>query len=79
MHIWCGGHFTSIYACGVWEKSDRVQVLRRELHTHIHLDYVRVEIISCIKKKTQKKNWKKSVISGFYVTDQFFEFFLITG
>ena len=31
-----------------------VQVSRREFHTHIHLDYVRVEILSYIKNK--KKN-----------------------
>ena len=28
--------------------SVRVQVCRRELHTHIHLDYVRIEFLSCI-------------------------------
>ena len=43
----------------------------RELHTHIHLDYVRVEILSCIqkliynnfgpKKKRKKKKRKKEV------------------
>ena len=27
-----------------------VQVSRRELHTHIHLDYDRIEFLSCIKK-----------------------------
>ena len=31
-----------------------VQVSRREFHTHIHLDYVRVEFLSCIKKKKKK-------------------------
>ena len=36
---------------GVWEARARVQVSMRELHTHIHLDYVRVEILSCKKKK----------------------------
>ena len=25
-----------------------VQVCRRELHTHIHLDYARIEFLSCI-------------------------------
>ena len=35
---------------GVWEVRAGVQVSMRELHTHIHLDYVRVEILSCKKK-----------------------------
>ena len=33
-----------------------IQVSRREIHTHIHLDYAKVEILSCIKKI--KKNDK---------------------
>ena len=28
-----------------------VQVSKREFHTRIHLDYVRVKFLSCIKKK----------------------------
>ena len=28
-----------------------VQVSKREFYTHIHLDYVRIKFISCIKKK----------------------------
>ena len=32
-----------------------VQASRRELHTHIHLDYVRVEILFCVKKKRKKE------------------------
>ena len=28
-----------------------VQVSRRKFHTHIHLDYTRVEFLSCIIKK----------------------------
>ena len=39
---------------GVWEARAEVQVFMREFHTHIHLDYVRVEILSCKKKK---KSW----------------------
>ena len=46
----CGGHSTSINACRVWVARAGVQVSRREFHTHIHLDYVRLEILSCIKK-----------------------------
>ena len=37
--------------CGVWGARVRVQISKRKLHTHIHLDYVRVEILSCKKKK----------------------------
>ena len=51
IHPYCDGHFTSISACGVWGVRAGIQVSRRELHTHIHLDYVRVEILSCIKNK----------------------------
>ena len=39
----CNGHSTSISVCGVWEARVGVLVSRRELHTHIHLDYSRVE------------------------------------
>ena len=38
-------------AYGVWGVRVGVQVSRRELHTYIHLDYVRVEFLYCIKKK----------------------------
>ena len=58
VHPWCCGHSTSISVCGVWGARAVVQVSRREFHTHrrefhthTHLDYVRVEILSCIKKK----------------------------
>ena len=50
-HPWCRGYSTSINTCGVWGVRAEVQVSRRELHTHIHLNYVRVEILFCIKKK----------------------------
>ena len=50
-HLWCSGHSTSIDTYRVWGARDRVQVSRREFHTHIHLDYVGVEILSCIKNK----------------------------
>ena len=49
-HPWCGGHFTSINACKVWGVRVEVQVSRREFHIHIHLDWDRVEILSCIQK-----------------------------
>ena len=50
-HPWCGDHSTSINACGVWGVRTRVQVSKREFHTHVHLNYTRVEILSYIKKK----------------------------
>ena len=39
----CDGHSISISACGVWGVRARVQISRKEFHTHIHLDYARVE------------------------------------
>ena len=44
-HPWCDGHSTSISTC---------RVSKRELHTHIHLDYVRVEFYLVSKKKMLK-------------------------
>ena len=49
-HLWYGDHFISINASEVWGVRVRVQVFRREIHTHIHLDYAKIEILSCIKK-----------------------------
>ena len=41
----------------VWGVSAGIQVFRRELHTHIHLNYTKVEFLSCIKKnKNKNKN-----------------------
>ena len=44
----------SIRACGVWREKTGVQVSRRKLHSHIHLDYTRIEfyLSQKIKKKT---------------------------
>ena len=39
----CGGHSTSINACREWGARAGVQVSRRELHTHIHLDFIKVD------------------------------------
>ena len=55
-----------------------VQVSKRGLYTHIHLDYARVEFLSCIIKKKNvncevintNKNWK---IVSFFVF--FFTFY----
>ena len=35
----------------MWGARVGIQVFKRELHTYIHLDYVRVKFLSCIKKK----------------------------
>ena len=53
-HLWCDGHSISINACGMWGARAGVQASKRELHTHIYLNQVRVEILSCIKKKKKK-------------------------
>ena len=53
-HPWCGDHFTNINAyrgMGAWAG---VQVPWKEIHTYIHLDYIRVKILSWnffLKKK----------------------------
>ena len=38
VYPWCNGHSTNISVCGVWGPRARIQVSRRELYTHIHLD-----------------------------------------
>ena len=43
----------------MWEARVRFQVFRKEFHTHIHLDWTRVEFLSCKKKKKKKKKRKK--------------------
>ena len=48
---WCNGHSISISVCEVWGARAEVQVSRRKLHTHIHLDQARVKILSCIINK----------------------------
>ena len=53
-HLWYGDHSISISVCGVWEVRAGVQIFRRKLHTYIHLDYVRVEFLSYIKKEKNK-------------------------
>ena len=42
-HPWCDGHSTGTNTCEVWEARTGVQVSMRKFHTHIHLDYVKVE------------------------------------
>ena len=48
---WCGGHSTSINVCGVRRAMAGIQVSRSEFYIHIHLNQVRVGILSCKKKK----------------------------
>ena len=50
VHPGCSGHSTSISACEVWGDNGRGSSLRKETLL-IYLDYVRVEFLSCIKKK----------------------------
>ena len=42
----------------LWDKGDRtkteVQIFRRELYTHIYLDYVILEFLFCIKIKLRQ-------------------------
>ena len=42
----------------MWESIAEIQVFREEFHTHIHLDYISVEFLSCIQKKKKKKKKK---------------------
>ena len=51
VHSWQNGHFTSISACRMWGVRAEIQVFKRKLYIHIHLDYVRVKFISCKKKR----------------------------
>ena len=48
-HSWCGGHSINISIYGVWRAMAGVQVFRRKFHTHIHLNYSKIEFLSCIK------------------------------
>ena len=50
-HLWCDSHSTSISTCGVWGARAGIQIFRRKLYTHIHLNYVRIEFLSCKKNK----------------------------
>ena len=38
MQLWCSGHSTSIIIYGVWGVRARVQISKKEFHTHIYLD-----------------------------------------
>ena len=58
-------HSTSISDCGVWGVRVGIQVFRRKFHTHRHLDYIRVEFLSCIKRKKLKIKISFSWCGGF--------------
>ena len=53
-YSWCDSHFTSISVCRIWGIRAGVQVSRKEFHTYIHVDYVRVKFLFYIKKKILK-------------------------
>ena len=55
-HPWCSSHSTNINFCKVRGARVGVQVSKREFHTHIHLDYAKVEILSYKKNKKIKIN-----------------------
>ena len=45
----------------MWEARVGVQVSRNEFHIHIHLDYDKVDFLSCIKKKLTLLLTKKKI------------------
>ena len=51
VYSWCDDHSTSISVSKVWEAKIGVRVSKRELHTYIYLDLVRVDSILNKKKK----------------------------
>jgi len=53
-HSQYSGHSTSINACGVWGARVKIQVFKREFHTYIHLNYSRIEFLSCIEKNKKR-------------------------
>ena len=71
-HPWYDGHSTSISACRMWEKRSGFKSPRGSF-THIHLDYVRIEILSC-KKKTFMScvifRWSPNFVSVVFVTTE---------
>ena len=52
---WRDDPSVSISACGMWMARVGVQVSRSEFHTHIHLNYAKVQFLYCIKKIKKKK------------------------
>ena len=48
---WCDGHSTIISTCRVWGVRVEIQASKKEFHTHIHLNYIRVKFYLVKKKK----------------------------
>ena len=42
-----------------------VQIFKREFHIHIHLDYARIEFLSCIKIKNKNLLIKSAQLVNF--------------
>ena len=57
-HVWCDGHSTSTKFLWSERQELRLKVSRKEFYTYIHLDYIRVEFLFCIKKKNNNNNNK---------------------
>ena len=49
----------------MWRGRAGVQVFRKKLHIFIHLDYTKVEFLSCILKKEKKKKRDLKLKRGF--------------
>ena len=48
-HVWCDGHSTSTKFLWSERQELRLKVSRKEFYTYIHLDYIIVEFLFCIK------------------------------
>ena len=67
-HLCYNGYSTSMNAYELWGVRAEIQIFRKEFHTHIHLDYVNIEILSCIKKKKKKKSHVHKIFQKFYLS-----------
>ena len=63
-HHWCDSHSISISDSEVWGIKARIQVSKREFHVHIHLDYVKIKFLFCIKKMVWIKNFQNVLVLG---------------
>ena len=53
------GYYTS--ACGMWRVKVGVQAFKNKLHTHIPLDYARIEFLFYIKIKNKNKKERENL------------------
>ena len=53
---WYDSPSTSISVCGMWGAKVEIQVTRRKLHTHIQLDYDKVEFLFCINNNNNNNS-----------------------